>query len=100
MQECARSIVITTMLLRCWLQDCYVQKDFLNAISHVCKELMIENQLSAMKMIVRCYALFTNSTSLIMTQKISQYDRQTMNEVIILSHEMFQKLCDAGSLAA
>ena len=97
MQESARLSIITPLLLRTWLQRRWIQPLYLKAVECTIRP---SSKLDAVDSIVQCYAHMARSNTAILSQSMSNQDRDGLTIILRSARKAFQRLYQCAALAS
>jgi hypothetical protein len=95
MNECAKTSVIISVLLRCWLRSFHIRKVF---ETDLLKEFLLNdrrNALISMNIIISCFVKLTKNNCFIFFYQLFEIDRLTFNEQILNARINILKLMNA-----
>ena len=99
MQEHGRSSIIIPVLLRCWLQERWIQPNYLMAIWQVSTIDLDLQHASAVESIVHAFGAMAKSNSLLMSHTMTFSDSVQMQESVLHARELYQMLVEAAAVA-
>ncbi|KAI4657368.1 uncharacterized protein J4E79_007441 [Alternaria viburni] len=99
MQEHGRASIIFPVLLRIWLEDSFVEPNYLKAI----KELVgtrLSRPITGVEAIVHCFAAFARSNSILVSPAMKRKDKEALHGVLIDGRRAYQDLMRAAANAS
>ncbi|MCJ1360231.1 MAG: hypothetical protein MMC33_010234 [Icmadophila ericetorum] len=99
MQEAARSLIVTPVLLRTWLTADKVRPRFLEAIEKLLPKIMKKMGFDAVDTIVYLFHQFAVSGTAIVSREMPEDQRKHMEEILIRARRGIQKMYEAAAIA-
>lgn len=98
MSEAERAMIITPILLRCFLKPSHLSPSFFSAIGEVFAEEIETQSFTVTDVVIWAFWRIAYSVSLVMRSQVPASSPSSINQAILEGRSVYQRLCEAGSL--